>query len=277
MKTIELAPDLIVFVGDDLESVAGVVLDGKRALLIDTLCSLQDARLMKSTLADQYGVSVRGIVITHFMDDHLAGLPLFPCVPVIAHQHYMHTYMSQAKRSPIIDQDLVAPTVLFDNALSFRWGAHTLELFHNPGHTVSTIAVDIPDLDAVFVGDTLVGHTAYLSSSAPELIDRALHRIEQLGRGIVIPGHMGPQVAQAPGDARVYLRRLEAAVRSARMRARGDAAATDQAIESIAVEDCLSPGREASSFEREWHGFNLAVIRQRNVFATTKGNTSLRA
>lgn len=255
-------PDVLVFRGDAYESVATAFLHGSQALLVDTLASAADAERMRRHLEIDFGVRVRAIVMTHYMSDHMAGLRQFPHAPILAHRHYMHTYLSQRQRSAEDDRAFVAPTVEIGDHLAFAWGPHALEIFHNPGKTMCTLAVDAPGSDLLLCGDTVVGHTAYISNAAPEMIDAAIARLQRCGRRRLIPGHMGVLPAAALANARVYLGRLRERVRAAR-RDGGDA----QAIAAIRIEDCVAAEVAPTAFEREWHGRNLEVITERRLFA----------
>lgn len=262
MRFEELSPSTLMFVGDDHESVATAFLDGDDVLLIDSLGCIEDASWLRNILCDEMGKTVRIIVSTHFMSDHIAGLSLFPNALAIAHRHYRHTFLSQNRR---VDALYREPQMLFESTLTLRWGNHELRLLHNPGKTLDHISVDVPTADLVCAGDNIVGNIVYVSKADPALIRTAIGRIRQFGRGAVIGGHMGKFSAATLDNAIHYLDRLQAAV--VRIRASETPQDANRQIGSIAIEACLARRVEPMPFEREWHQHNLEVIVEQSIFA----------
>lgn len=143
---------------------------------------------MQRVLCGEMGKTVRAIVATHFMSDHIAGMKLFPEALTIAHRHYRHTFLSQNRRVDAFYRD---PRVLFDATMSLRRGRHALRLVHNPGKTLDQVSVDVPTADLVCTGDTIVGNIVYLSRADPELIRGAIDGMRQFGRATAVGGHIG--------------------------------------------------------------------------------------
>jgi cyclase len=262
MRVEELGPSVLMFVGDEYESVATAFLDGDDALLVDSLASEEDARGLHRVLCTQMGKTVRVIAATHCMSDHMAGMSLFPEALTIAHRHHRHTFLSQNHR---IDAFYREPRMVFDSAMILRWGRHALHFLHNPGKTMDHVSVDVPTADLVCAGDNIVGNIVYLSKADPALIRTAIGRIRQLGRGTVIGGHMGRFSAAVLANAIHYLDRLQDAVVD--IRAKESPQDASDRIALIPVEACLAPSVEPAAFEREWHQHNLEVIVAQSVFA----------
>src|SRR5688572_33282751 len=63
----ELGCNVLMFVGDDHESVATAFIDGDDVLLVDSLGSAEDARWLHAVLCVQMGKTVRVIAATHYM------------------------------------------------------------------------------------------------------------------------------------------------------------------------------------------------------------------
>lgn len=261
MRFEQLESNVLMFVGDDHESVATAFLDGDNVLLVDSLGCVEDANWMRRVLCEDMGKTVCVIAATHFMSDHLAGLSLFPEALTIAHRHYRHTFLSQNRR---IDELYREPKVTFDSTMSLRWGQHDLYFLHNPGKTLDHVSVDVPTADLVIAGDNIVGNIVYLSKADPELMRGAIGRIRQFGRRTVIGGHMGRFPAVALDNATHYLDRLQECVIQIRANAAPDE--VDSRIASIQIEACLAPQVEPVAFEREWHQHNLEVIVAQSTF-----------
>jgi glyoxylase-like metal-dependent hydrolase (beta-lactamase superfamily II) len=262
MRFEQLSPGVLMFVGDEYESVATAFLDGDDVLLIDSLASEDDARWLRHVLCGEMGKTVCAIAATHFMSDHIAGISLFPNALTIAHRHHRHTFLSQNRR---VDALYREPQMVFDSTMTLRWGQHELRFLHNPGKTLDHISVDVPTADLVCAGDNIVGNIIYLSKADPALIRTAIGRIRQFGRGTVIGGHMGRFSAAALDNAIHYLDRLQNTVVS--IRASETAQDVDRQISSISIETCLAPRVEPAAFEREWHQRNLEVIVDQSTFA----------
>lgn len=260
MQIQALEADILVFRGEAYESLATAFIHGRDVLLVDALAERSDAEAMRAHLEGELGKRVRLILMTHYMSDHMAGLRLFPRARIAAHRHYAHTFLSQRGRSAQEEREFVPPSIELAGDIAFDWGRHRLQVFHNPGKTPCTLNVDVPDADLVIASDNLVGNTAYLSYTAPELLDAGLLRLQQLGRSRVVPGHMGVLPGDAVGNARHYLQRLGEHVRAARLHNGADA------IRAIRIEDCLATGVTPTPFEREWHDINLNVVLERGVF-----------
>lgn len=258
----ELGSNVLMFVGDDHESVATAFLEGDDVLLVDSLGSMDDANWLHHVLCVDMGKTVRVVAATHFMSDHIAGMSLFPDALVIAHRHYRHTFLSQNRR---VFEFYREPQVLFDSAMTIRWGQHELRFLHNPGKTMDHVSVDVPTADLVCAGDNIVGNIVYLSKADPALIRSAIGRMQQLGRGTVIGGHMGRFPAAVLDNAVHYLGRLQDTVVG--IRSNGTSQESDDRIASIPIEVCLAPNVQPSAFEREWHQRNLDVIVAQSVFA----------
>lgn len=262
MRIEELRSDVLMFVGDDHESVATAFLDGDDVLLVDSLGSLEDARWLRRVLCEEMGRTVRVIAATHFMSDHLAGMSQFPEALTIAHRH--HRLGALAQSGPV-DAFYREPWMVFDSSLKIRWGRHQLHFLHNPGKTMDHVAVDVPSADLVCAGDNIVGNIVYLSRADPALVRTAIGRLRQLGRGTVIGGHMGRFPPAVLDNAIHYLDRLQGAVVDAH--ARQSPQETHDRIAAIPIEACLAPGVEPAAFEREWHRRNLDVIVAQSIFA----------
>jgi cyclase len=263
MQVQEIAPNVFVYVGPCIESVATAFVSGAEAILVDTLASEEDAELLCDELCGRMGKRVKAIVLTHYMSDHLAGVHLYKGAELFAHAHYMHTYLSQDSREAHVERHFVRPSRVIHEGLDLMWGGHTLRVFHNPGHTVSTLNIDVPALDLMVTSDNLVGHIAYLSSTAPEMLDGALSRIQQRGRRHLVPGHIGTQTGEAARNARIYLRRLAGEVRACRD---GDGVLDAVRLRQVDVEQCRVGSHPLTDFEREWHAYNLDVICARDLF-----------
>lgn len=257
----ELDADVLMFIGDEAESVATAFIDGGDVLLVDTLAGAHDAGCLRDVLCTQMRKSVRMLAATHFMSDHLAGVTLFPDALLMAHRHHRHAFLSQNRR---VDAFYRAPDLVFDN-MAIRFGRHELRFLHNPGKTMDHVSVDVPSADLTCVGDNIVGNIVYLSRADPALLRAAIGRIRQFGRGRIVGGHMGAFPSAALDNALHYLDRLRDTVVDIRTQSAGVAA--DGRIAAIRIEDCLASQVEPSPFEREWHANNLDVIVAQSIFA----------
>lgn len=261
MRVEELCSDVMMFVGDSVESVATAFIDGDNVLLVDSLGSTDDAEELRRVLCDEMGKTVRMIASTHFMSDHIAGLSLFPDALVMAHRHFRHAFLSQNRLVAAFYRE---PDLILDN-MAVRWGRHQLRLLYNPGKTMDHFSVDVPTADLVCVGDNIVGNIVYLSRADPALQRAAIGRIRQFGRGRIVGGHIGAFDAAVLDNALHYLARIQDSV----VRIRTQAPAPDVAarIAAIRIEDCLAPQVVPTAFEREWHGNNLEAIVAQSIFA----------
>src|SRR3546814_1752954 len=85
---------------------------------------MDDARWLRRGLCGDMGKTVRVVAAAHFMSDHIAGMSLFPDALTIAHRHYRHTFLSQNR---LVDEFYREPQVVFDSAMTIRWGQHRSE------------------------------------------------------------------------------------------------------------------------------------------------------
>ena len=256
-----LAPHVLMFVGDAVESVATAFIDGDDVLLVDSLGSVEDAGWLRSVLCGQMQKTVRMVAATHFMGDHIAGMTLFPEALALAHRHYRHAFLSQNRR---VDAFYREPDLVFDN-LAIRWGPHELHLLSNPGKTMDHLSVDVPTADLTCAGDNIVGNIVYLSKADPAMLRAAVGRIRQFGRSRIVGGHMGAIDAAVLDNALHYLDRLQDTV--VRIRTLAPASEAEARIAAIRIEDCVAPGVAPTAFEREWHGHNLDAIVAQSIFA----------
>lgn len=260
MRIEEPDSHVLMFVGEEVESVATAFIHGDEVLLVDSLASARDAAWLRDVICGQMGKTVRVLAATHYMSDHIAGMSLFPDALLLAHRYHRHAFLSQDLRADAFYRE---PDLVFDD-MTLRWGAHELRLLHNPGKTMDHLSVDVPTADLVCAGDNIVGNIVYLSKSDPALLHAAIDRIRRFGRARVIGGHMGMFGAEVLDNALHYLVRLRDRVVS--LRANAPSSTVDSLIADIRIEDCLAPQVQPTPFEREWHGNNLGVIVAQSIF-----------
>jgi glyoxylase-like metal-dependent hydrolase (beta-lactamase superfamily II) len=256
-------PDIYLLVGDTYLSNSTVFVRKDEVLLVDAMASASDSERLRDFVELELRKRVRFIICTHYFSDHLAALRLFPEAQVIAHRNYGQTFASEKHRTAEEEAHFVEPDVLISEVLTIRWGRHTLEVFHNPGHTMSTLSIDVPEADLVMTADNVVGSIAYLFYSTPEMLTLALQRLQSRGRSRLIGSHMGVRGGEAVGYALTYLDRLGDRVRSARR-----SSANEDTVLEIELENCLAPGVQGKEFERMFHRRNLETIAGRHLFGS---------
>jgi len=237
MRIDYLSSDIILFRGDSLAALATAFIDGERVLLVDGLASQYDAIEMRDFLENTLHKRVERIVLTDGGGAHAAAVALFPAAELIASS---------------------------DRALSLAWGRHILDMFQTPGAGQGALAIDVPSADLLFVADSIVGNIAMIGSLTPEQADDALLRLQDRGRGQVVPRYVGAACGRALGNARAYLARLEDRVVQLRTSLAPQSA--NEAIARIALDDCLVEGEFATPLERHWHANNLKQIAERQLF-----------
>src|SRR3982751_4312194 len=263
MRIQQLESDIYILTGAHLDSNSTVIIDDDEALLVDGMASRGDAEELRRFVEEELEKRVRFIICTHFFSDHLAALKLFKDARIIAHRNYDLTFAGEKFRTEEEKANFVEPDILISEGLRMRWGRYGLDVFYNPGHTMSTINIDIPLADLLMVGDNIVGRLVYLYYSTPNLAQTALERLSRRGRGRVVEGHQGLLEGETVSHALHYLNSLAKNVARARL-----STARDEAILEIDLDECFPANIEASGFEHVFHKRNLQTIIERGLFAT---------
>lgn len=263
MRIQQIESDIYILTGTHLASNSTVIINDDEALLVDGMASRQDAEELRRFVEEELEKRVRFIICTHFFSDHLAALKVFKDARIIAHQNYDHTFAAERFRTEEEKANFAEPDMLISDGLRMRWGRHALDVFHNPGHTMSTINIDIPQADLLMVGDNIVGRLVYLYYSTPNLAQAALERLHRRRRGRLVEGHQGLREGETINHAMHYLNSLGKNVSRARLSTAGD-----EAISEIGLDECFPANIEASDFEHMFHKRNLQTIIERGLFAT---------
>ncbi|AKF85207.1 hypothetical protein MFUL124B02_10460 [Myxococcus fulvus 124B02] len=259
LRTQPLGPDAWLVTGEAYASNATLFLQGDEALMVDALGSREDAQALRAWVSDTLRARVRQVVCTHGFSDHLAALQGFPEASVLAHARFEETFQAERFRSSEEAGFYRAPDHVLEAPLRMRWGRHDIEVFPNPGHTASTLNLDVPELDVLLSADIAVGNMAYIAYGEPSDVDAALARGEARGRTRVIQGHGGVSPASTLSTARHYLRALEAAVREAR-------GATERIL-AIELQVCLPAGMPGTDTEAFFHRRNLDEVLARGLWS----------
>ena len=254
----QIEDDLYLVIGETYHSNSTVFVSQNQVLLVDALGSRADAEKLKEYVEGELKKEVRFIICTHFFADHLAALNLFPSATVIAHKNYLNTFSSELYRTEEEAQHFREPDILVSDEMQIRWGRHTLDMFHNPGHTTSTLGIDVRESNLLMVGDNLVGNIVYLAYSTPDRFTSALDRLQRRSRDRVISSHGDVRSSAAIGNAQFYLESLRERTRAIKSR---------QGVLEIELQTCLPDGVDATPFERIFHDRNLRTIVERDFFA----------
>jgi glyoxylase-like metal-dependent hydrolase (beta-lactamase superfamily II) len=261
MQIDQLDQDLYLLQGETYASNSKVFVRGSEALLVDGLASRADAEQLKQFVEGDLGKKVHTILCTHYFSDHLAALTVFRDSEVIAHRYYGHTFSSELYRSEEERRFFRKPTILVEHTMELRWGRYMLNVFHNPGHTMSTMGVDVPEASLLLAADTTVGNIAYLFYADPDLLLAALQRLRTRARPTVLASHLGIQQARVLDNAIYYLGALREHAREA-----WNAADAKSALEQILLSACLPAGLSGTDFEAIFHKRNLLSIFERQLF-----------
>jgi glyoxylase-like metal-dependent hydrolase (beta-lactamase superfamily II) len=206
-------------------SNAGLIVDGERTLLVDTLFDLDLTEQMLRAMRDAVpaAASIEMLVNTHANGDHCYGNQLVPGARIIASEETaaempelppaaMHALIEQAPQMGELGAffmncfgsfdftgiELALPSETFSGELTLQLGGRELELIEvGPAHTRGDTLIHDPRERVLFSGDILFSGMHPLTWAGP--VSRwiaACERILALDPAVIVPGH-GPLATPA--------------------------------------------------------------------------------
>ena len=249
-----------VAIGDKLQSNSTIFINGSDALLVEGMAAREDAEELRNYVETELNKRVRFILCTNYFSDHMAALKLFPHARIITHKDYSHTFAIEAFRSAEESDFFVEPHILVSDELVIKWGDVTLNIFHNPSQTMTNLNIEVPECDLIIASDAVVGNIVYLRYSSMDVLNRALKRLQRVGRKSLLTGHMGIRSTDAINHALFYLGRLREIVVAARQTSE-----PPESIKKTELQSCLPAGVVATDFEQAFHRRNLETIVARRL------------
>ena len=260
-------------------SNAGLVADGRRALLVDTLFDLhltaEMLASMRSRVPAAHAIDV--VVNTHANGDHCYGNQLVGDARIIASRacaeemaevppSLLHSLMIAAPGLGPMGRyieaifgpfdfagiDPVLPGEVFDGERVVTVDSREVHLVEvGPAHTRGDVIVHVPDADVVFTGDILFngGHPIVWAGPVSNWV-AACDRIVAMAPEVVVPGHGPVTTVASVLDLKAYLEHLD---REARPRFEAGMTVLD-AANDIPMQDFESWG------ERERLAVNLTAL-----------------
>lgn len=192
--------------GDEVDTAALVT--ERYVIIIDTMATPELAADIMALLRPALAGRQLLVINTHADFDHCWGNAVFAApdgaypAPIIAHEQARRRLRSDEARQSLAQRQqaaarfanvrLVAPTITFTESLRIEGGDLSLELIPTPGHTVDHIAVWIPELRLLLVGDAAEQPFPYVEAAETlPILRRSLERMAALNPTTVIPCHGG--------------------------------------------------------------------------------------
>ena len=201
-------------------SNAGLIVDGERTLLIDTLFDLALTEQMLRTMRDAVPAAAKidTLVNTHANGDHCYGNQLLRGARIVASERTAAemTELPPAAMAALVEQapnmgelgaffldcfgafdfsgiELVLPEETFSGELAMQVGGRTLSLIEvGPAHTRGDTLVHVPSERVLFSGDIIFSEAHPIAWAGPvSNWIAACDRILALEIDVIVPGH-GP-------------------------------------------------------------------------------------
>lgn len=202
-------------------SNAGLIVDGDRSLLVDTLFDMAITRDMLATMTDATGLKaadINTVVNTHANGDHTHGNACCPRAEIIASHasaqemdevsaKMLADFMAAAPELGAVGKYLISifgafdfagvderlPTRTFTGELTLKVGDKDLHLIEvGPAHTKGDVLVHAPADKTVFTGDILfIDGTPIMWAGPVRNWIAACDRILAMDVDVIVPGH-GP-------------------------------------------------------------------------------------
>jgi cyclase len=260
-------------------SNAGLIVDGERTLLVDTLFDLRLTEEMLQAMRRTVPAAARidTLVNTHANGDHCYGNQLLGDAVIVASERTavemgelppaaMAALVEQAPQMGELGEfflrcfgafdfqgiELVLPQETFDGELAMRVGDRDVQLIEvGPAHTRGDTLVHVPAARVLFSGDILFSGAHPIAWAGPvSNWIAACERILALDPEVIVPGHGPPSGTDAVHELKAYFEYLYEQTRAAH----ADGKTALQAARAIA------PDRWAEWGERERLVVNIANI-----------------
>lgn len=212
---------------------SGLIVGDREAVLVDTFFDLANTRDLLDAVRETTDRPIRTLVNTHHNPDHTWGNQLVEGATIVGHHLCRDELLTAAPPSlmtGILDSEeetdviryfkrafspfdfggieVTPPTVTFEHAMSIYLGSREVRLlYYGPCHTLSDIAVWVPDGRVLFCGDLL------FYRSTPLVWEGSLHNwiatvdaLLELGPSVVVPGHGPVTDARGLRDMQDYLK-----------------------------------------------------------------------
>jgi glyoxylase-like metal-dependent hydrolase (beta-lactamase superfamily II) len=256
MKRVELASGVFHLPGG---SNMGLVVRDGRGLLVDAGLD-KDAARRALRAADELGVVLEAVFLTHAHADHFGGAHFLQRrlgMPLVA----------PALEAAMMEHPLIEPLYLFGGAAPIgelrhkftlaepcridqrveagplEIGPFRLEVVPLPGHAPNQVGVAVGDVlfcaDAVFPAETLQKHKVIFCVDLDETL-ATLDRLPDLPYGCFAPGHgpaygAGDEIARACGANRERLEAIREQVHSALEEPQGTAALVQRVADDLGL------------------------------------------
>ncbi len=175
---------------------------------IDSTMYVKTGELLRKNLESHFGVPVKYLVVTHYHGDHIFGFKPFKDVCILSSEltskimlnketksRYQDFIKELAKEGPIGEGiEYIVPTLLFTDKLIIQDDDLHIEIYHTGGHTAGSSFISFPHEKVVFAGDLIFENTFPYAGDPtcnPELLIKALEKMQDIKADIYIPGH-GP-------------------------------------------------------------------------------------
>lgn len=194
MKKTELSKGIIQYTFEPIEDKKYgnnilAIISGDKAFIIDTGYSNQ-TEIVENDLKDA-GISIEGVIISHFHKGHIHGLRKLMGVSVYGSIYYQETLNQWM---PTEEQKYYIPTVKIDKSQKILFGKHVLELIHNPGHSLCTLLIKINE-QFLYIADELIyapdGQQVLPRVTKNNIINHyvSAHNLAKYSKYVFIPGH----------------------------------------------------------------------------------------
>jgi cyclase len=266
-------------------SNAGLVVDGDRTLLIDTLFDLRLTEEMLQSMRRAVPAAARidTLVNTHANGDHCYGNELVGDAVIVASERTAEemTELPPAAMAALVAQapemgelgafflrcfgafdfagiELALPQQTFDGELELRVGDRELRLLEvGPAHTRGDTLVHVPAERVLFTGDILFSGAHPIAWAGPvSNWIAACERILALDPETIVPGHGPPSTTSAVRELQAYFEYLYEQARSRH----AEGMTVLQAARSIAVDRWA-----------DWGEGERLVVNVANIYAELNG------
>lgn len=186
------------FVGGPLLTVCyALIAPGAEAFIID---APRDAWRAALEAAEAAGATVVLAIATHGHWDHVTDMARLHEAGIAIGAHEADAYLLTDPHGQGLDIPFVVDPVAIDEPLGegdrLGLGDAEVRVLHTPGHTPGSITLYVPEIGALFTGDTLLkggaGHTAEPGASL-EALAASVRRLAAFPEATLIyPGHGAP-------------------------------------------------------------------------------------